>query len=62
MSYYNFAELGDLERTLFTQKHYPCVFISHKKEDEVAAIAIASAYLSFSWRHLALFVRLVDIL
>lgn len=42
MSYYNFAELGDLERTLFTQKHYPCVFISHKKEDEVAAIAIAT--------------------
>ena len=26
MSYYNFAELGDLERTLFTQKHNPCVF------------------------------------
>ena len=42
MSYYNFAELGDLERTLFTQKHYPCVFISHKKEDEVAAIAIGN--------------------
>lgn len=42
MSYYNFAELGDLERTLFTQKHNPCVFISHKKEDEVAAIAIGN--------------------
>lgn len=42
MSCYNLAELSDLERTLFTQKDHHCVFISHKKEDEDAAIAIGN--------------------
>lgn len=42
MSCHNFAKLNDLERTLFSQKDPRCVFISHKKEDEDAAIAIGS--------------------
>ena len=42
MSYYNLATLGELERHLFICKDNRCVFISHKKEDEAAAIAIGS--------------------
>ena len=42
MSYYNLAMLGDLDRMLFTQRDHRCVFISHKKEDEDAAIAIGT--------------------
>ena len=37
---YNLALESDLRRSLIKQKQEPCVFISHKKEDESAAIAI----------------------
>ena len=45
MSYYNLAELGDLERTLFTQKHNPCIFISHKKNTMLHIIYLIFVYL-----------------
>ena len=42
MDYYNLATVGNLERSLFIQQDSRCVFISHKKEDEDAAIAIGT--------------------
>lgn len=38
----NFALLDDMHRTIFADKGEKCVFISHKKDDEAAAIAIGS--------------------
>lgn len=42
MKYYNLATLQDWERSVRVCQDRRCVFISHKKEDESAAIAIGS--------------------
>jgi len=42
MQYYNLAKLEEWERRVRIQQDKRCVFISHKKEDEDAAIAIGS--------------------
>ena len=39
---YNLAKLTSWKRDMFSQKENYCVFISHKKEDEAAAIAIGT--------------------
>lgn len=40
MSFYNIALESSIEKRLFKQKNEFCVFISHKKEDKLAAIDI----------------------
>ena len=42
MEYYNLATLSDWERGFRARQDRRCVFISHKKEDETAAIAIGT--------------------
>ena len=39
---YNLAKLTSWKRDMFSQKENYCVFISHKKEDEAAAITIGT--------------------
>ena len=48
MEYQNIAELSSLQQTLFSNRESNkyCVFISHKKEDELAAIEIGNYLLN----------------
>ncbi len=48
MSYYNFAQLSDYNRVLLESRveKENCIFISHKKEDENAAIEVGNFLLS----------------
>lgn len=36
----NFAQCDSISRVLFSHNENPCIFISHKKEDELPALAI----------------------